>query len=388
MTKACALLLLLAGTASAQVAVHDTDGLYASVGDPANAGATLLLDPVTFTLDARGPLTLQPGMALVGQAGATIDGRALRPYGSGLVRIGQANAVSGLTILGPATVQTANVAPISVIDASVFDPLNPSGLAVEIRHNTLVGGNIGVSCRHAGAASAGLSSKAIIEGNTIANATGFPGSTAVLVQNSTGADGTAWTVILRENTLRASMRGLLEVSLSVTGAVNRVLSQGNHYLGDTIGLNVVGGRDNAANGNPGAAHDCAAYLVSNGDDIRDSSNAGVTIYGGLHTQAEDAESTGNLVRADFLHATFSGSMARAFSVLGALGNQGITPGDGNRVELLLRQTTTDGAPHSFQVADSSPAGGSDPVTLLGSDVSFEHTNFGLIAPDDDFFSGG
>lgn len=376
--KMCVLFALAAGAAAAQVPIHDIDDLYENAG---TAGATLLLDPVTFTLDSRGPVTLGPGTALVGQAGSVIDGTQITPFGSGLLRIGRDNTVSGLAIRGPTIVQLGTAQPIADIDASLVDAANPTGVSVDIHDCHLVGGNLGIALRHAGRL--GLASQAILDDNVIEKVTGYPGSAAVLVQNSTGADGSSWTVILRNNTLAASMRGLLVVSLSVAGAVNDVLSQGNTYRGNTIGFHGIGGRDNNANFNTGAALDSAAYFVSNGD-VFDANTNSVTLYGGLHTVNGDDESTGNLIRAQFLHTTFAGGR---FQALGALGNAGISPGGGNAVELLLRHTSAAGGA-TFVVANSLPAGGDDSVTLLGSDVAFERTNDGFVAPDDSFFSGG
>src|ERR1041384_7994335 len=103
-----ALLALLGGAASAQVEVHNVDELYAATNAPASAGETIVVAagiyPLDSTLDSRGPIRLQTGTSLIGSGDATIDGRNIRPLGTGVIRIGVANTVAGLTILAPSIV--------------------------------------------------------------------------------------------------------------------------------------------------------------------------------------------------------------------------------------------------------------------------------------------
>jgi hypothetical protein len=385
--------------ASEVIPISDVDALYASVADPANAGATLLLDATTFALDARGPLVLEPGMTLAGVPGATtIDGRAATGLGLGLIRIGRQNVVAGLVILAPTNAVT------SCIDAGVIDAASPAGIDVEIRDCEMHGARFGVSCRHFGAAYAGLDSRATIENCTIADgATNFLGASAILVQNTIGADASRWRVTLRGNTCERCLRGLLMVSLSTLAAENDVLSMGNTYTGNKLGIVIYAGRDQV--GSPGGARGSVARLTSTGDTITDNaggengrSGAGVTIYGGYHTLPANPTSDDNYVRADFLGATFAGNMlgAGAFAVrrdvavVGSQGQAGIVPGTGDIVEQLFRQTTSDGAAGSFSFTDAAPADptGTDEVTILGSDVAFESSNDGVPTVPDEFFDGG
>ena len=418
-TKLALVLALAAATrarsqeAAPIIPIHTVDELYANVQDPGNENATLLLDPMTFKL-AHGALVLQAGMALVGQPGATIDGTSLTAADIAVIRIGRDNRVEGLAVKGPhapAPPASRIAQPLALIDAAV-DSTVAGGVNVEIRRCDLDGAAMGIRCRHTGAANAGLDSRAIIEGNTIANAYGAGGSAAILVQNT--SDASRWSVTLRDNDCSRSLRGLLVVHLSNRGAENTVLSMRNRYHDNNTGGVVMGGRDNNANGNLLPSEADATRLDSVDDRFENNSatlsgtvgpesaggDGGLLLWGALHTVATDLASTDNQMRVQLLGARFAGNVQvdgsthiqtrRHITAVGGVGNKGISPGTGNQVQLLMRRTANeDGIPDAFVVDDSSPddPSGTNAVTLTGTDVAFDHANVDFVAPDDAFSEG-
>jgi hypothetical protein len=171
-----------------------------------------------------------------------------------------------------------------------------------------------------------------------------------------------------------------------------VLSMGNLYQQNEVGLLISAGRDGGS-GN-------SAHFTSIRDGIFDNVGAGptgvrggVAAMAGLNTSAGTTLSSNNALDLQFLETrwagNFEGTRRQDLQVYGALALAGL-PGTNDTTRVLIRQGTSDGAPGAFQFIDSQPADPShtDTVTIIGSNLAFIHTNVGIDPPPEELFAPG
>jgi hypothetical protein len=412
------IIVVLALTASAVAQeqpvlnASDVEGLYAAVNNPANAGAIVVLASGTYTLTAKdannqarpngGRLILQSGMALVGQnryvdfdgdgvwdprddnndgipdtdpvrglifadpaSETIIDAVKLSPTNIGAMRVGRDNRVEKLTVRNT----NGLFAAIDVIQVPSI-----GGMQVEIRDCILEDGQRGI--RLATPRLVGLDSSAVLERNISRRHLGFFGF-GIQILHLAPSPNSSWDVILRNNLVYGNRVGLFVPGEGEqTNVQVHVLSMGNLYGQNQLGLAITAGRD-GGNGNN-------THFTSVRDGIFDNVGTtgvgglagGVAAMGGLNTSTGTTFSSNDALDLQFLgtrwSGNFQGTSRRDLQVYGALSLGGL-PGTNDTVRVLIRQGTSDGAPGAFQFIDSQPGDptNTDIVTVVGSNVAFD-----------------
>jgi hypothetical protein len=414
----CATVPLLAQTT---VPVSDVEGLYLAVNNPANVDAVIELASGEYVLTPTGPdglprrnggaLVLLAGMTLRGQNQYTdadgdgvwdprdpshpeiyadpstetiIDASRLTGLTSAMnvITLGLANGVEGLTVRN----NTAAGALIGV----TLKPLI-GGLKGFVRDCIVEGGQRGLRAQHSSSNFSGLESRAIFERNISRHHTGLL-SFGIQVQNAS-VDGATWNVVLRHNRVYGNRFGLFIAGLSSTNATELIRSVDNIYERNAVGVVLHAGRD---------ASNVGFTLGSNGGQLRFDSNSdkiwnnsgnpgpigtggGVDARAAWRTDARASTSSDNHLMAQFIDARFvegvgienrAGATRRDMTIFGALGSGVNFPGSGNVVQLLIRQSSSDGSPHSFLLTDSEPNGANE-VEVIGSEKAIASTNTGI-----------
>jgi hypothetical protein len=400
--------------------------LQDAVNDPANAGTEIDLRPGTYLLDPSKPnggrLVLQQGMTIRGAnryvdcdgdgvwdavaacspgpidpdvfalegSETLIDGTHITAQASGnaaVVRMGDENTVSGVTIRAPRSPTVGGSIDVNVQRAGVISAV--------VRDSILEGGQRGVRCNNGAPAVSGLDASALVERNVIRDAQGAPGTPVgfgVQVQNG-GATGSAWAVTLRSNRIYGSRFGLFVVANSSRLAETRILSFGNLIHDNELGAFIVGGFAPAP-GTPGdSASDNVISLDSHGDAFENNVSpiehlpAFMGTGGGLVVLAAGRDTpvagacSRNQVRLHLQKTLFRNNLQvdtpRHMTVVGSLSSPAAGPetGVGNEVRLTIQQPAADAPDGAFLVDDSAPNGdGSNQVRVLNSDVPFQRTD--------------
>ena len=411
-------------TMGAGVSISTTEDLYAAVNDPANEGVTIDLAPGTYVLtplDASGSprpnlgsLILQPGMVLRGH------NQYVDPDGDGVwdpqdpnqpeiyadpatETIIDAAGLTGLTgpmnviTLGPANgVDHLTVRNNTHAGALIGVNQKPSdgGLQGFVRDCIVENGQRGLRAQHRYSSFSGLDSSAVFERNISRHHSGGF-NFGIEVQNASVSDAT-WNVQLRNNRAYGNRIGVFVETLSSTNAQETVLSWNNIYEKNAVGVALQGGRDAANLGFPEGSNGCGLRFDSDGDAIWNNNSidpgpvgtgGGVDARAAWRTSPQAGTSSDNHMRLQFIGARFiqgSGTENRAWftkarldmTVFGALGTGSIVPGSSNDVELLIRQSLSDGSPGCFLLTDSDPTAPNQ-VDVIGSEQAIESTNVGI-----------
>jgi hypothetical protein len=426
-----ALALTVSAVAQQQpvVNVSDVEGLYAAVNNPANAGAIVLLASGTYTLTAKdannqsrpngGRLILQSGMALVGQNSyVDVDGDGVwDPRDDNHDGIPDTDPVRGLIFVDPASETIINAVHLSAnfvgtirvgldnrvekltvrntngllaaIDANLVPAIG--GIRAEIRDCLLEDGQRGI--RLATPQRADLDSSAVLERNISRRNLGSFGF-GIQILHLAPSPNSSWDVIVRNNLVYGNRVGLFVPGEGEqTNVQVHVLSMGNLYRENQLGLMVAAGRDggNGNNTHFSSIRDGIFYNV--GASAVAGLGGGVVALGGLNTSAGTTLSSNDALDFQFIGTrwagNFQGQRRQDLQVYGALAVGGL-PGTNDTVRVLIRQGTSDQASGAFQFIDSQPADPShtDTVTIIGSNVAFIHTNVGIDPPPEELFSPG
>jgi hypothetical protein len=417
--------------------VSNVEGLYAAVNNPANAGAIVVLASGTYTLTAKdannqprpngGRLVLQSGMALIGQnsyvdfdndgiwdsrddnndgipdtdpvrglifadpaSETIINGVNLSGAGAipGAVRVGLDNRVEKLTVRNTNNINAG-------IDVNVVPAIG--GMRAEIRDCLVEDGRRGIRLFMGGGSGSGIESSAVLERNILRRNTGtFGFGVQIAIQ---GASNSSWDVIVRNNLLYANRWGLFVGGEGSTNVNSHVLSIRNLYRQNELGLNIDAGRD-AFPTLPGS-NGCSIHFTSVDDGIFNNVGTsavaglggGVVAIAGLITNPGAPLSSNNSLDLQFLgtrwHGNLQGTSRRDLQVYGSLAVGGLA-GTNDTARVLIRHGTSDGAAGAFQFIDSQPGDptSTDNVTIIGSNVAFNHTNVGIDPPPQELFTPG
>jgi hypothetical protein len=411
--SAIAFALLATPPASASgphtVRVSSVDQLYAQLDDASNDGARLLLAPGRYVLGQEGRsnlgrLTLRQGMSLVGQGAAqtVIDGAGLlgddaSGAGSrGVIEAGRANRIEGLTVIGN-----------DEVTAQISVGLYPDGggMSVEIVGCVLTGGRRGVQVVTGGADHEGLVNTVLIDGNVLQHNRSAFGFGVQLLQFDAHGEHLLGTV--SNNTFEDNWVGLFLPMLGSTGATTEVLSTGNSYRHNALGVSVIGSRDFGLPGGSGNNTWLTSWndvIANNTDVLDDGGGAGVFAVaalrdcppagagdscwlqgGGLGPNGGDVSD--NRVHLSFIDARFvagrgdqngcPGSTepsipARSdLQIFGEFSDGESLAGTGNVATVAIRDSVSDGAAGSFAIGDADPwvpdASGSNRVVVIERD---------------------
>ena len=435
-----ALVMTASAVAQGQVVlnVSNLEGLYAAVNNPANTGAIVVLASGTYTLTTKdannqprpngGRLVLQSGMALIGQNSyvdfdndgiwdprddnndgipdtdpvrgvifadpateTIIDGVNLSGNPGaipGAVRVGLDNRVEKITVRNTNNINAG-------IDVNVVPAIG--GMRAEIRDCLVEDGRRGIRLLVFGQRQSGLDSSAVLERNILRRNTGTFGiGIEIAIQ---GASNSSWDVIVRNNLLYANRWGLFVGGEGSTNVNSHVLSIRNLYRQNELGLNIDAGRD-AFPTLPGS-NGCSIHFTSVDDGIFNNVGTsavaglggGVVAIAGLITNPGAPLSSNNSLDLQFLgtrwHGNLQGTSRRDLQVYGSLAVGGLA-GTNDTARVLIRHGTSDGAAGAFQFIDSQPGDptSTDNVTIIGSNVAFNHTNVGIDPPPQELFTPG
>ena len=409
-------------TMGASVSISTTEDLYATVNNPANEGVIIDLAPGTYVLTILdtagsprpngGSLILQPGMVLRGHNQyVDLDGDGVwdprdpnlpeiyaDPASETIIDAVELTGLKGpmnVITLGSANgVERLTVRNNTAAGALIGVNRKPSvgGLQGFVRDCIVEGGRRGLRAQHSDSSFSGLDSNAVFERNISRHHTsGF--NFGIEVQNVSVSNAT-WNVQLRNNRAYGNRFGVFVEALSSANAQETVLSWNNIYEKNAVGVALQGGRDAANLGFPEGSNGCGLRLDSAGDAIWNNNvgnpgpvgtGGGVDARAAWHTSPLAGTSSDNHMRLQFIGARFiqgsgtenrAGTARRDMTVFGALGTGGIFPGSSNVVELLIRQSLSDGSPHCFLLRDSDPTA-PNKVDVIGSEQAIESTNVGI-----------
>ena len=403
------------------VSVFTIEDLYAAVNNPANEGIIIDLAPGTYVLmptDSSGnprpnlgSLILRPDMVLRGHNEyVDLDGDGVwdprdpnhpeiyaDPATETIIDavkltglIGRMNVIT----LGPANgVERLTVRNNTAAGALIGVNLKPSvgGLQGFVRDCIVEYGQRGLRAQHPDQSFSGLDSSAVFERN-ISRYTSGNFSFGIQIQN-TNVSNAAWTVQLRNNRVYGNRFGLFVEGLSSNNAAEFVLSFNNVFERNSVGVVLQGGRDAVSAGFPNGSDSGSLRFDSFGDAIWNNSGnpgplgtgGGVDARAAWRTSPLAGTSSDNHLRLQFIGARFvkgsgtenrAGTARRDMTVFGALGTGGNFPGSGNVVQLLIRQSLSDGSPHSFLLTDSDPTAPNE-TEVIGSEQAMASTNVGI-----------
>ena len=277
------------------IPVSNVEELYGAVNDPANAGATLVLSPGTYTLSATdgdgsvrpngGRIELQPDMSLtgvVGDAGAVVISAFNLPAGSfpqavngvqtgpnAAVRLGR-----GSNVLEWLTVRDARFAQAN-IDTGL-QPLDPGPAIVRVAHVRSTGSTRGLNVLNFGPQTSGQVIDAdIVDCQFFDNI--FNLSEGVRLGNFQGARGSTVNVRMSGNASWGQKQGRLIVNNRAIGSTVSVISTGNRFYDNGGGTIVVGGLSS----NHTRADDNTISLEMHGDRFFGNTRASEFDHGGL-----------------------------------------------------------------------------------------------------------
>ena len=181
---------------------------------------------------------------------------------------------------------------------------------------------------------------------------------------------------------------------AVTGSRVRIDSRRNLYVNESVeaglGWNLLGGAGSPAF--PTAPSTSNVLRMHSKDDTIDGFLSGILARGGQRFFAESGPSSSNRIDLQLigLHIqTAADPSASDLALFGALSAApGVSPGDGNVVRVLIRQSTGSG-PRLNEYADSIGGGTGNRLEITGNARAFSKTNDGLEPPPPaEFFIGG
>ena len=329
--------------------VSNVEDLYTAVKNPANAGATLVLAPGSYTLTAKdasnqprpngGRLVLQSGMGLVGQnsyvdfdgdgvwdprddnhdgfqdtdpvrglifadpATETIIDAINLSAGGAAIRVGLDNRVEKLTVRNTNRL-------LAAIDANVVPAIG--GIRAEIRDCLLEDGQRGI--RLATPRRDGLDSSAVLERNILRRHLGFFGFGVQIVHISPSTNS-SWDAIVRNNLVYANRVGLFVAGEGSTNVTSHVLSMRNVYRQNELGLGIHVGRDAFSAGGTEGGNANNTHFTSVGDAILDNIgtsgsglSGGVVAIAGFITDARATPSSNDALDLQFLGTHWAGNL--------------------------------------------------------------------------------
>jgi hypothetical protein len=414
--------LLLTASAFAEegrvVKVSNVEELYAAVNNPAYAGAIVVLAPATYTLtvnDANdqprpnaGRLVLQSGMALIGQNRyVDFDGDGIwDPRDDNKDGVRDTDPVRGLIFADPATetiidavnlsggpgalvvgldnrVEKLTVRNTTRINAGIDLNVDPpmGGMSAEIRDCIAEDGRRGIRMLMARIGQIGNSS-AVLERNILRrNTSTFNGAGGFGAQITIQVISTSsWDVIVRNNLSYANRWGLFVAGEGASDSQFHVLSMGNLYRENELGVRIDDGR-NGGSGNHTQFTSINDRIVDNvrpsgGDLLR---GGGVLAIAGLNTDAIAPVSSNNSLNLQFFGTrwggNFYGPKRQDLQVYGYLALDS-RRGTNDTAKVLIRRATSDGSPEAFQFIGSQPSDPTktDAVNIIAVDVRFIRTN--------------
>jgi hypothetical protein len=253
---AAATLTSRAANAAQAVYVADVEQLYASVDNPANAGASVALAPGMYLLSStdpagiaranRGRLELQKDMSLYGVAGdraaVVIDAGALprtsfsMPFGrTGVIRTGRgSNAVEWLTIAG--TDDAAAAVETDLVENCDDVHVVPCPTRVRVAHVAAGDSSRGVDVRNIGAVMAGRRVDAEIVDSEF-----FRGIEGIRAINLAGADHGDISVVMSGNRSYQNFLGCIAENNRSSFASIYVRSSGDRFEDNMLGCQIGGG---------------------------------------------------------------------------------------------------------------------------------------------------
>lgn len=352
MTRAAfaAVLALLSGgpaLAGEAILVRDVEELYAAVESAASAGATIRVARGLYRLTKTGPdgadrahlgrLELKPGTSLRAHHGATLDAAALGsdsfllddPPGasSGVIRAGPNNEIEGFVLLngvnGGAFIE-CDVAPAGAA---------PLGMEVAIRRCVIAGNTRGIDARSFGTPFNGRRSHVSVEECTFLDNTHAEGQGIRVIHNR-GATGASLTVEASRCLFFGNVVGIFAFMLEASGDETTVISEGNVFLDDAVGLGAWGGATTGKTVRGNSIHFISEDDVFVGNDgARDARGIYVghgAVYAvGVHLGAAGAKSgTGfdDAVLMEVFDPFFAGNVAdgmpRDLTAIGVLSDVG------------------------------------------------------------------
>lgn len=399
--------------------------LQAVVNDPANAGSNIRLGRGRYMLDPSGPnggrLFLQPGMEISGEnayvdcdhdgvwdslqtclgSGFTpdqfaladtetvIDGTAIAAAAAGnpaVVRIGDGNVVSRVTVLAPSRNVVAGSIDINL--PSIRDRKSAA-----VTDSIVTGGQRGIRINNGSPAQSGVTTSALIARNIVRHNQPVAGgifSFGIQVQNN-AATGSTLKAVLTGNRVYGNRFGYFIVANGSQGAEIDVLSLGNIVHDNELGM-FLGGAFAPIGAPAGdSSSDGSLRFVSTNDRIEDNvSPAGhmaafMNTGGGVvaFAAARDAPLAGscsrNTARLQFLKTTFRGNLrvdsTRHMTLFSSLSSAtaGADTGMNNELTFLMLGTDADSPEGAFVVDDSDPdeSAGTNRARILASDMGFD-----------------
>ena len=423
--------LLLAGLALAVfspvaegqsvIDVSTLDELYGAVNDASGQHSVVMLRRGTYRLTPKdangvnrpngGRLVLPPGMALIGEneyvdpnrdgiwdardddhdhvadvdaqrglifaapdSETIIDSANLVSGGQGTIRVGRDNRIERLTVRNTGGLGAA-------IDVNVLPSVG--GMHTEIRDCLLEDGARGVRMQNSQVS--GIHSSAVMERNIARRHMSALFGFGAQIQNGNSSDS-SWDVVLRNNLFYANRFGLFVAGNASTNVDSRVLSMRNLYKQNQTGVNLFAGLDSANIGGNGNA----IHFTSVEDGISENVEidnmgrlgAGVLAVAGIRNAMAATASSNNELVLQFLGTRWDGNFQatnrRDLVVYGGVAVAGL-PGLNNVARVLVRKNVTNGDAGAFQFIDSQPLDptASNRITIVGSNVAFQHTNVGI-----------
>ena len=431
------------------VDVSTVDQLYAAVNDPANADTLIVLAPGVYILSSIAPnggtLMLQPHMGLAGyneyqdvdgdgvwdevgwpaeggfpatpayarpKTETIIDGTHLT-INAGVIRVGRLdgqqeadNSVSRLTVKGgrPAGMATGG--------AEVSVRALPLGSSIRVTDCVLEKGQRGILLT---SVLNNVTSHLVAERNTFLDHDSSRGWGIHLDpegSNGIALSNVSQTAELRYNRFYNNRVGLNFVSIGTDDSDNIVVSHSNIYDSQFPGPGIPGfgaGIFTQIGSSSANTHRSRNKLISNNDTIVNNvGNGGVfaTFQAPSGNALEDNEINLSFVGTVFVKLNAAGGLD-GYQNRTALGKRAdVTLIDfpspagpnvsGNRLTILLRQTSTssapiptDPSPKPFVITDRADVTPDQvAIRIIGNEVSFSRTNSGFNIPTDDFTGHG
>jgi len=241
---------------SKKIYVGNVDELYAAINNPNNAGATLVIAPGTYSLNANHPkagrLELEHDMSLVGQPGnagqVIIDATNLpassftipptpglpAPLPTGVIRMGNGkNSLEWLTLQND---------PLHIIRSFIQTDIVATPTAeIRIAHSIINGGgcNIGMSVGNFGEMANWRVVKAEIEDNEIMeniNPSPTGNGTGIQIVNHRGTNDASVIATLSRNYIHHNKAGMIISNISSQRCVIEIKSYDNRVEDNGVGL--------------------------------------------------------------------------------------------------------------------------------------------------------
>lgn len=269
---------------SKKIYISNVDELYIEINNPNNAGATLVLAPGTYSLNANHPkagrLELGYDMSLTGQPGnagqVIIDATSLpassfnlsttpglpAPLPTGVIRMGNGkNSLEWLTLQND---------PLHVIRSFVQTDIVTTPIAeIRIAHTMIKGGgcNIGMSVGNFGAIANGRVMKAEIEDNEIMyniNPSPTGNGTGIQIVNHRGTNEASVIATLRRNYIHDNKAGMIISNISSQHCAIEIRSYDNKVENNGVGLAIRAGfNESTSSTNNSLKFDAYATSVKN-----------------------------------------------------------------------------------------------------------------------------